>query len=326
MKFSHRRQFLHLAAGAVALPALPHIAQAQAYPTRPVRILVGFAAGSTSDIAARLIAHSLSERLSQPYIVENRPGAGSNIAAEAVVAAPPDGYTLLLVATSNATNATFYNNLRVNFLRDIAPVSGILTAPYVMVVNPSMPTKTVSDFIAYAKANPGKINMASGGVGSGIHLAGELFNMLAGTKIAHVPYRAAALAVTDLLSGQVQVIFDNLPSSVEYVRTGKLRALAVTTVARSQALPDIPPMADFVPGYEASVVIGIGAPKNTPGNVIERLNKEINAVLAEPKMKSQIGDMGGTMLARSPADFGKLMAEETEKWAKIIKFAGVKAE
>ena len=322
----HRRQFLHLAAGAAALPAVSRIARAQTYPTRPVRIIVGFPPGGAADIAARLMGQWLSERLGQPFVIENRPGAGSNIATEAVVRAPADGYTLLLVSTSNAINATLYDKLNFNFIRDIAPVAGIIRVPHVMEVNPSVPAKTVPEFIAYAKANPGKINMASAGIGAAPHVSGELFKMMTGVDMVHVPYRGAAPALTDLLGGQVQVMFDTMPSSIEYIRAGKLRALAVTTATRSEALPDIPTVGDFVPGYEASAWYGVGAPKNTPAEIVDKLNKEINAGLADPKMKARLADLGGTVLAGSPADFGKLIADETEKWAKVVKFAGIKPE
>jgi tripartite-type tricarboxylate transporter receptor subunit TctC len=317
-----RRQFLHLAVGAVALPVVSPIAQA--YPARPVRIIVGFAAGGGNDIAARLMGQWLSERLGQPFIVENRPGADSNIATEAVVRAPPDGYTHLLVSASNAINATFFDKLNFNFIRDIEPVAGIMRVPSVMVVHPSVPAKTVPEFIAYAKANPGKINMASGGRGAPSHLAGELFKMMAGVGMVHVPYLGSGPAVTDLIAGQVQVLFFGLTSSIQYIRAGKLRALAVTTTARSEALPDIPTVGDFLPGYEASQWFGLGAPKNTPPEIIDRLNKEVNAGLADPKIKARVVDLGGTALAGPPANFGKLIADETEKWGKVVKFIGVK--
>jgi tripartite-type tricarboxylate transporter receptor subunit TctC len=321
-----RRTFLHLAAGAAALPAVSRIARAQTYPTRPVRIIVGFAAGGPTDLYARLIGQWLAERLGRPFLIENRPGAGGNIATESVVSAAADGYTLLLVAAANTINATLYDNLNYTFIRDIAPVAGILRTFYVMEVNPSVPAKTVPEFIAYAKANPGKVNMASAGSGTPQHVAGELFNMMAGVNMLHVPYRGAAPALTDLLGGQVQVMFDNLTSSIEHIRTGKLRALAVTTAVRSVALLDVPTVGDFLPGFEASGLYGLGAPKGTPAAIIERLNQEINAGLADPKIKARLADLGGTMLPGSPADFGKLIAEETEKWAKVVKFAGIKPE
>jgi tripartite-type tricarboxylate transporter receptor subunit TctC len=321
-----RRQFIRLATGAVALPAIPRLAGAQSYPSRPVRLIVGFPAGGSADIVARLIGQSLSERLGQPFIIENRPGAGSNIGTETVVRAPPDGYTLLMVSAANVTNATLYDNLNFNFIRDIAPVAFMDRVANVLEVNPSVPAKTVPEFIAYAKANPGKINMASGGTGSSQHVAGELFKMMAGVDLVHVPYRGVAPALTDLLAGQVQVLFDTVPASLPHIRAGKLRALAVTTAARSEALPDVPTVGDFVPGYEASSIHGIGAPRNTPADIIDRLNKEVNAALADPKFQARIADLGGIVAVGSPADFGKIIAEETEKWAKVVKFSGAKAE
>jgi tripartite-type tricarboxylate transporter receptor subunit TctC len=321
-----RRQFIRLATGAVALPAMPRLAGAQSYPSRPVRLIVGFPAGGSADIVARLIGQSLSERLGQPFIIENRPGAGSNIGTETVVRAPPDGYTLLMVSAANVTNATLYDNLNFNFIRDIAPVAFMDRVANVLEVNPSIPARTVPEFTAYAKANPGKINMASGGTGSSQHVAGELFKMMAGVDLVHVPYRGVAPALTDLLAGQVQVLFDTVPASLPHIRAGKLRALAVTTAARSEALPDVPTVGDFVPGYEASSIHGIGAPRNTPADIIDRLNKEVNAALADPKFKARIADLGGIVAVGSPADFGKIIAEETEKWAKVVKFSGAKAE
>jgi tripartite-type tricarboxylate transporter receptor subunit TctC len=321
-----RRNFLHLAAGAAALPAVSRVARAQAYPTRPVRIIIGFAPGSASDIVARLVGQWLSEGLGQPFIIEHRPGAANNIATEAVVRAPPDGHTLLVVSSANAVNATFYDKLNYNFIRDIAPVAGIIVVPSVLVVHPSVPAKTVPEFIAYAKANPGKLTMASGGIGSGTHLAGELFKMMAGVNMVHVPYRGGGPALTDLLGGQVQVMFPSTVSSIEYIRAGRLRALAVTTATRSDALPDVPTVDEFVPGYEASAWFGVGAPKATPAEIVEKLNKEINAGLADPKMKARLADVGGTALSGSPADFGKLIADETEKWAKVVRAANIKAE
>jgi tripartite-type tricarboxylate transporter receptor subunit TctC len=321
-----RRQFLQLAAGAAALSAMPRIARALDYPTRPVRIIVGFAAAGAADIVARLMGQWLSERLGQQFIVENRTGAASNIATEAVVKAVPDGYTLLLATVANAINATLYDKLNFNFIRDIAPVAGLTRDPNVMEIHPAVPVKTVPEFIAYAKANPGRISMASGGIGSVQHVAGELFKMMTGVQMNHVPYRGAGQALTDLLGGQVQVMFDVTSSSIEYIRAGKLRALAVTTVARTPALPDVPTMGEFVPGYEASSPRGIGAPKNTPAEIIDRLNREINAGLADPRMKARLADLGGMVLAGSPADFGRLMADETEKWAQVVKFSGAKAE
>ena len=321
-----RRQVLHLAAGAAALPAVSRLAWAQAYPTRPVRLIVPFGPAGASDITARLIGQWLSERLGQQFVIENRPGAGGNIGTEAVVRAAPDGYTLLYVTTANAVSATLFDKLNFNFIRDIAPVAPIVRFPYIMVVNPSVPAKTLPEFIAYAKANPGKINMASPGIGSTPHVNGELFKVMTGTNMVHVPYRSAAAVMTDLLSGQVQLYFGTTASSLEYVRTGKLRALAVTIERRLDALPDIPTVGDFVPGYEASNWYGIGAPRNTPVEVIEKLNKETNAGLADPKIKARIADLGGSVLTGSPADFGRLIADETEKWGKVVKFVGIKAD
>jgi tripartite-type tricarboxylate transporter receptor subunit TctC len=321
-----RRTFLHLAAGAAALPAVSRIAWAQAYPSRPVRWIVPFGPAGATDITARLIGQWLSERLGQQFVIENRPGAGGNVGTEAVVRAPADGYTLLFVNTANAISTTLYEKLNFNFVRDIAPIAPIVRFPYIMVVNPSVPPKTLPEFIAYAKANPGKINMASPGIGSTPHVNGELFKVMTGTNMVHVPYRSAAAVMTDLLSGQVQLYFGTTASSLEYVRTGKLRALAVTIERRLDALPDIPTVGDFVPGYEASNWYGIGAPRDTPVEVIEKLNKETNAGLADPKLKARLDDLGGIALTGSPADFGKLIADETEKWGKVVKFTGIKAE
>jgi tripartite-type tricarboxylate transporter receptor subunit TctC len=326
MKLPHRRQFLHLAASAAALPATWRIARAQAYPSRSVRIIVPFAAGGGVDIVARLIGQWLSERLGQPFVVENRPGAATNIGTEAVVRAPPDGYTLLLVGSVHTVNATLYDKLNYNFIRDIAPVAGIMRVANVMEVNPSFPAKTVPEFIAHAKANPGKINMASSGGGSSLHMSGELFKMMAGVNLTHVPYRGLAPALTDLLGGQVQVIFSPMPGSIEYIRAGKLRALAVTTATRSAALPDIPTVGEFVPGYEASTWYGVGVPKNTPIEIVEKLNGEIDRGLSDPKLKARLAELGGTVLAGSPAAFGKHIAEETEKWGKVIRAANIKPE
>ena len=321
-----RRQFLHLAAGAATLPAVSRFAWAQTYPTRPVRIIVGFAAGGIADIHARLMGQWLLERLGQPFIIENRPGAGSNIGTEAVVKSPPDGYTLLLATSTNAINATLYDKLSFNFIRDIAPVATISRNTFVMVAHPSMPAKSVPEFIAYAKANPGKINIASAGTGSAGHVFGELFKMMTGINTVHVPYRGAAPALADLVAGQVQAYFAPTAASIEYIRAGKLRALAVTTATRSEALPDIPAVNEFVPGYEASGWSGFGSPKGTPTEVIDKLNKEINAGLADPKIKAQLADLGSPALAGLPADFGKLIADETEKWGKVIRAANIKAE
>jgi tripartite-type tricarboxylate transporter receptor subunit TctC len=301
-------------------------ASAQAYPTRPVRIVVGYPAGGVGDIVARLMGQWLSERLGQPFVIENRAGAASNIATEAVVRAPGDGYTLLVVNPANAISATLYDNLKFNFIRDIAPVAGIVRVPNVMLVNLSVPARTVDEFIAYAKANPGTLNYASAGNGTVVHLAGELFDMRTGVAMVHVPYRGSAQALTDMLGGHVQVMFDALPSSIEHVRTGKLRALAVTTEARSLALPDIPTLSDFVPGFEASVWQGIGVPKSTPPLIVEKLNKEINSALSDPKMRSQLAALGGTELVLSPAEFGSLIADETAKWARVIREAGIKVQ
>ena len=321
-----RRQLLHLAAGAAALPVVSRIARAQAYPTRPVRLIIGYPPGGASDITARLMGQWLSERLGQPFIIESRPGGGTNIATEAVVHAPPDGYTLLLVAPANAINATLYKKLNFNFIRDIAPVAGLIRFPNVMQVNPSVPAKTVPEFIAYAKANPGKLNMASAGNGSTPHVSGELFKMMTGVNMVHVPYRGAALALTDLIGGQVQVMFENPLSSIEFFRTGKLRPLAVTTATRSEVLPDLPTVSDFVPGYEASGWFGVGVPKGTPDEIIDKLNKEINAILADPKAKARFAGLGASLMPGSPADFGKFVADETDKWAKVVKFSGARPD
>src|SRR5262245_32627304 len=321
-----RRQLLHLAAGALALPTAPRFAWAQAYPTRPVRIIVPFAPAGSTDIVARLIGQWLSERLGQQFVIDNRPGGGGNIGTEAVVRAPPDGYTLLLVGGGNAINATLYDKLNFNFIRDIAPVAGIDRHPYVMVVNPSVPAKTVPEFIAYAKANPGKLTMASAGIGAPSHLFGELFKMMAGVDMVHVPYRSGGPALTDLLGGQVQVYFPSTPASIEYIRAGKLRALAVTSGTRLDVLPDIPTVAEFVPGYEASFWFGVGVPKDTPAEIIETLNKEINAGLADPKREARVADLGGVPMPMAPVGFGRFIAEETEKWGKVIRAANIKPE
>jgi tripartite-type tricarboxylate transporter receptor subunit TctC len=326
LKLPHRRQFLHLAAGAAVLPAVSRVAWAQAYPTKPVRIVVGVAAGGPIDMIARLIGQWLSERLGQQFIIENRPGAGTNIGTEAVVRASPDGYSLLLVATSSAINATLYDKLNFNFIRDIAPVGGIIATPNVMVVHPSFPAKTVPEFIAYAKAKPGKINMANPGTGTGPHMSGQLFKMMAGVDLIDVPYRGGAPALTDLIGGQVQVMFLSTTGMVEPIRACQLRALAVTSATRSEALPDVPTAGEFLPGFEASSWQGLGAPKNTPADIVEKLNGEINAGLADPKIKARVTDLGASVIAGSSADFGRLIADETEKWGKVVKFAGMKPE
>jgi tripartite-type tricarboxylate transporter receptor subunit TctC len=321
-----RRQFLNLAAGAAALPAVSRIASAQAYPARSVRIVVGFTAGGSTDLGARLIGQALQERLGQPFVIENRPGAGTNIATESVVRSPPDGYTLLMVGPSSAVNATLYDKLSFVFLRDIAPVASLIRQPQIMLANPSVTAKSVPEFIAYAKANPGKITMASAGIGSTGHLVGELFKLMAGVDLVHVPYRGAAPALTDLLGGQVLVSFAGIAGSIEYIRTGKLRALAVTTETRAEALPDVPTMNEFVPGYEAGDWLGVGAPKDTPAEIVALLNKEINAAIADPRIKARFADLGGTALALTPAQFGKLLADETAKWGRVVRAANIKME
>jgi tripartite-type tricarboxylate transporter receptor subunit TctC len=325
MKLS-RHQFLHLAAGAAAVPAASRIVRAQTYPARPVRIIVGFPPGGAADTTARLVGQWLSERLAQPIIIENRAGAAGNIGTEAAVKAPADGYTLLLVVTNNTVNATLYDKLNFNFIRDIAPVASVARVPSVLDVNPAVPVRTVPELIAYAKANPGKLNMGSSGIGGAQHVSGELFKMMTGVNLVHVPYRGGALAVADLLAGQVQVVFDVLPESIGHIRAGKLRPLAVTSATRSAALPDVPTMSDFVPGFETSTWFGIGVPRNTPAAIIDRLNNEINAALADPKLKARFSDLGATVLSGTPADFGKLIAEETERWGKVIRAANIKPE
>jgi tripartite-type tricarboxylate transporter receptor subunit TctC len=312
-----RRKFLHLAAGAAALPALPRTADAQAYPAQPVRIIVGFAAGSGSDILARLMAQWLSERLGQPFVIENRAGAGGNVGTEAVVKAPPDGYTLLKVVPANTVNDTLYDKLPFNFIRDIAPVAGMVRVPYVLVVNQSVPVATVPEFIAYAKANPGKLNFASAGVGTGIHMSGELFKIMAGVNMVHVPYRGAGNAMTDLIGGQVQLMFDTTQASIPHIKAGKVR---------SELLPELPTIGDFVPGYEASGSFGFGAPRTTPAEIVDKLNREINAVLADPKAKARIAELGGEPLAGPPAAYGRMLAEEAEKWGKVVRAANIKVE
>jgi tripartite-type tricarboxylate transporter receptor subunit TctC len=321
-----RRQFLHLAACAAALPTLSRFAWAQTYPMRPVHIIVGFAAGGPNDISARLIGQWLSDRLGQPFVVENRPGAGSNVATEFVARAPADGYTLLLVAAPAAINATLYDNLTFNFVRDIAPVAGIVRAPEVMVVNPSVPAKTVPEFIAYAKANPGKINLASAGNGTVPHMAGELFKSMTGVDLVRIGYRGGGPALVDLMGGQVQVMFEPTLSTLPYIRAGKLRALAVSSATRSAALPDVPTVGEFVPGYEATSWFGMGAPKNTPTEIIDKLNEAVNAGLTDPKIKQRLADLGGEPMPMTPAEFSKLVADETDKWARVIKLMGVKPD
>ena len=326
MKLPHRRQFLHLVASAAPLSAVARFAWAQAYPTRPVRIVVGFATGSAADILARLIGQSLSARFGQPFVIENRGGAGGTLGAEAVVRAPPDGYTLLLCGSPDAFNATIYDKLNFNFIRDIAPIASVARGPLVLVVHPSFPAKTISEFIAYAKASPGKVNFGSTGIGTVAHMAGELFMAMAGVNLVHVPYRGLAPALTDLLGGQLQAIFSTMPPSIAQIKAGKLRALAVTSAVRSEALPDLPTIGDFLPGYDATLLSGLGAPKNVPAEIVDRLNKEINAALGDPGMKARLADLGSEPLSMVSADFGKLLAAETEKWAKVVKFAGIKPE
>jgi tripartite-type tricarboxylate transporter receptor subunit TctC len=320
-----RRQFLHLAAGAVALPAVSRVARAQSYPIRSVRLIVGFPPAGGFDIVARVMGQWLSERLDQPFVIDNRPGAGSNIGTEVVVRAPADGYTLLLVGAPNSINATLYEKLPFDFIRDITPVAGISRESCVMAVHPSVPAKTVPEFISYAQVNPGKLNFVSGGNGSMQHVSGELFKMMAGVNLAHVPYRGAGPALTDLLGGQVQVMFPGMASSMEYIKTGKLRPLAVTSTTREKVLPDIPAVGEFVPGYEAIQLYGVGAPRNTPAEVVDKLNKEINAGLEDPKLKARLAELGGVPMPMTPAQFGKHIAEETEKWAKVIRAANIKA-
>jgi tripartite-type tricarboxylate transporter receptor subunit TctC len=321
-----RRNLLHLVAGAASQSALSDAAWSQAYPTRPVRVVVGFPPGGSADVVARLMGQWLSERLGQPFVIENRPGAGTNVATEAVVKAAPDGYTLLLATEAAAINATLYENLNFNFVHEIVPVASIVRAPSVMVVHPSFPAKTVPEFIGYAKANPGRVNMASGGNGVSSHVSGELFKMMAGINMVHVPYRGGGPALTGLLGGEVQVFFAPAAGSIEHIRAGKLRALAVTTATRSEALPDVPTVGDFLPGYESAVWAGVGAPKNTSAEIVDKLNKDINAALADPKMKARLADLSSTVVAGSPADFEKLIVDETEKWAKVVKFSGAKPD
>lgn len=327
LKFPHRRQFLHLAAGAAALPAAARIARAQAYPTRPVRVFVGFSAGSTGDILGRVLCEWLSKRLGQSFIVENRPGAGNNIATETVIKSAPDGYSLLWITTGNAVNATLYEKLNFNFIRDIAPIAGVSHTPLLMVVNPTFPAKTVPEFIAYAKANPGKVNFAvAGGVGTGGHMAGELFKMLAGVNMTPITYRGEAPAMTDLIGGTVQTMFPLTPSAIEHVRSGQLRALATTTATRLSALPDLPTVGESVPGYQTTTWQGVGAPRNTPATIIEKLNQEINGALADPEFRARLTDLSVLPFVTSPAEFAKHIAEETERLARVVKFSGAKAE
>jgi len=321
-----RRRFLHLAASAAVLPAVGTTARGEAYPSRPVHFIIGYPPGGSADMTSRLTAQWLSERLGQQFVVESRPGGGTNIATEAVVRAPPDGYTILLAAPANATNATLFEKLNFDFLRDIVPVAGLIRFPDVVEVNPSLPIHSIPELIAYAKANPGKLNFASSGVGSTLHVAGELFKMMAGVEIIHVPYRGGAPALVDLMSGRVQLMFDNLPTSIELIKAGKLRPLAVTTAMRSAVVPDLPTVADFVPGYEASAWYGIGVPKGTSAEIIDILNKAINAMLADPTAKARFAELGASLLPGSPEDFGKLVADETEKWGKVIRTANIKLE
>ena len=325
MKLS-RRRFLRFASGAIALPASSTLARAQAWPSRPVRLIIGYTPGGSADLTARLMGQWLSEKLGQSFVIENRPGGGTNIATEAVLRAAPDGYTLLLVAPANAINATLYDKLNFNFIKEAEPIAGLIRFPNVVVVNPSVPVKSIPELIAYAKANPGKLNMASSGNGSTIQMSGELFKMLTDINMVHVPYRGGAPALTDLIAGQVQVMFDNLPTCAEHVKSGKLRGLAVTSTTRSEVLPDLPTVADFLPGYEASAWYGLAAPKGTPAEIVDRLNKAVNEILADPKVKAKFSEYGAILLPGSAADFGKLLADETEKWGKVVKFSGAKVD
>jgi tripartite-type tricarboxylate transporter receptor subunit TctC len=321
-----RRKLLHLAGGAAAMPVVLRAARADTYPSRPVHLIIGYLPGGSADMTARLFGQWLSERLGQQFIIESRAGASTNIATEAVVRAPPDGYTLLLPSPANATNASLYDKLNFDFLHDIEPVAGLIRFPDVVDVNLDLPVKTIPELIAYAKANPGALNFASSGVGSTLHVAGELFKMMTGVNIVHVPYRGGAPAMLDLIAGRAQVMFDNVPTSVEYIRSGKIRPLAVTSAERIALFPDLPTVADYVPGYEASAWYGIGAPKGTPPEIVEKLNREVNAILADPATKARLAELGASLLPGTPADFGKLVADETEKWRKVIRFAGIKAE
>ena len=321
-----RRQFLHLATGALALPAVSRIANAQSYPSRPVRVIVPFAAGGGTDITARVIAQWLSERLGQSFVVENRPGGGTNIGTEAAAKSPPDGYTLLMVGASNTVNPTLYDKLNFDLIRDFAPIAGVIRAPQIVVANPALPLRTLPEFIAYAKSNPSKVNMASSGNGSAAHLAGELFKMLAGVNMQHVPYRGGGPALLDLIAGQVQVYFAGMPEAIEYVRAAKVRALAVTTTSRAEALPEIPALAEFVPGFDSSIWFGLSAPRNTPISIVDLLNKEINAGLADPRIKARYAELGSTVFPTAPAEFAKFIADEVEKWGRVVKFSGAKPE
>ena len=321
-----RRKFLHLAAAAAAVPALPYIARAETYPSRAIHLIIGYLPGGSADMTARLFGQWLSDRLGQQVVVESRAGASTNLATEAVIRAAPDGYTLFLASPANATNASLYDKLNFEFLRDVEPVAGLIRFADVVVVNPSLPVKTIPDLIAYAKANPGALNFASSGVGSTLHVAGELFKMMTGVNIVHVPYRGGAPAMLDLIAGRAQIMFDNVPTSLPYIRDGKIRPLAVASAARVDVLPDLPLVADYVPGYEASAWYGIVGPKGTPAEVVDKLNREINAILGEPDKKKRLAELGASLLPGSPADFGKLLADETEKWGRVIRFAGIKAE
>jgi tripartite-type tricarboxylate transporter receptor subunit TctC len=325
MKFS-RRRVLHLAAGAAAAPALPYVARADTYPSRPVHLIIGYLPGGSTDMTARFFGQWLSDRLGQQFVIESRAGASTNIATEAVIRAAPDGYTLFLASPANATNASLYDKLNFEFLRDVEPIAGLIRFADVVVVNPSLPVKTIPELIAYAKANPGALNFASSGVGSTLHVAGELFKMMTGVNIVHVPYRGGAPAMLDLIAGRAQVMFDNVPTALPYIRDDKIRPLAVTSAARVEVLPDLPLVADYVPGYEASAWFGIVGPKGTPAEVVDKLNREVNAILAEPDKKKRLAELGASLLPGSPADFGKLLADETAKWGKVIRFAGIKAE
>jgi tripartite-type tricarboxylate transporter receptor subunit TctC len=321
-----RRKFLHLAAAAAAVPALPYIARAETYPSRAIHLIIGYLPGGSADMTARLFGQWLSDRLGQQLVVESRAGASTNLATEAVIRAAPDGYTVFLASPANATNASLYDKLNFEFLRDVEPVAGLIRFADVVVVNPSLPVKTIPELIAYAKANPGALNFASSGVGSTLHVAGELFKMMTGVNIVHVPYRGGAPAMLDLIAGRAQIMFDNVPTSLPYIRDGKIRPLAVTSAARVDVLPDLPLVADYVPGYEASAWYGIVGPKGTPAEVVDKLNREINAILGEPDKKKRLAELGASLLPGSPADFGKLLADETEKWGRVIRFAGIKAE